>query len=398
MVTSHRTDFKVITPNFVILVFSSVLFYSSLYIILNYLPAHVLSLGGSEADIGLVTGIFVAGSLVIRPLVGWLIDHLGRKPVMVAGNLVFTVAPLLYSVPSSVAGLMMVRLFHGLGLSIFTTAGLTIVTDLVDDSRWGEATGYFLSAQLVAISLAPAIGSALAGEYGLIKLVPFASVIAFLSLMAAGSVKSPHGLSVSVIPSGYIQKISKNLGLRSAILAAIAVGLGYSTVITFLPLISKQLGLNGASLFYFIYASVALLVRAPAGRVSDKIGRKTLIIPTVALTVLALLMISTVKTPLGMGFAAVLYGLGFGSAYPVIGALAVDNSPIDTRGAAVGLYGGGFDIGLLLGSVLGGMVGVLFGGSAIFIVVAGLISLGLLLFHWSGSHPSEIKNGETEFE
>jgi MFS family permease len=165
--------------------------------------------------------------------------------------------------------LLPARALHGIGLALFTTAGLTIVTDLVDSSRWGEATGLFLSAQLLAIALAPAFGTLFAGAEGLVSLVPFAVAIALLSFVAAGLIKTSYTKQPAENDS--ILKINYRMNdfrvLLSPSLAAVAVGIGYATVITFLPLVAIQNNMNGASLFYFIYALVALVVRTPAGRI-----------------------------------------------------------------------------------------------------------------------------------
>lgn len=376
---STKTTF--FTKDFLLLVSSSILFFSSMYLILNDLPSYVLSLGGTEADIGLATAAFVISGLSIRPFVGWMIDHWGRKPVLLLGNLIFAVAPLLYVLPGNVFALIVIRMIHGFGLSLFTTAGLTIVTDIVSNARWGEATGFFLSAQLVAISIAPGIGSVLAGGLGLRRVVLYSAVIGLASLILASLVKSYYSISHEIdSPLAYFQKIANNSGVKSAVVAASTVGLGYSTIITFLPHLVSNNGWNGASLFYFIYAAIAILVRAPAGKISDRIGRYNLIFPTVALTVVALAIISLTQSTIWIVIAAILYGLGFGSAYPIIGALAADFSPNETRGTVMGLYGGGFDIGLLIGTLLGGFVGTAIGIPAIFAIVAVTVAIGLIFF------------------
>lgn len=378
MLTSNKTTTSLLSLNFVSLVISSIFFYSSMYIVLNYLPDFVLSYGGSQADIGLATGALVFSSLLVRLFAGWIIDKWGRKWVIISGCTIFTFAPLLYGFVNSVNGLIAARMMLGIGLSLFTTAGLTVVTDITEKSRWGEATGFFLSAQLVAISLAPGLGSLIAGSKNMLALIPYAASFGLFSLILSVSIKTAR---IHVKHQSHIKELNKHRIVATST-ASMAVGLGYATVITFLPIIAKQNGMNSASLFYLIYALIALIVRAPAGRLSDRIGRRLLIFPTVILSSVALLLVSKANTPLEMIIAAVLYGVGFGSAYPIIGAMAVDHTSNDARGIAVGFYQGGFDSGLLLGSVVGGKIGQQFGVSAIFMSVAVFILAGLLLFYF----------------
>lgn len=364
------------TFNFISLVLSSMLFYSSMYIILNYIPDYILSLGGTQTDIGLATGFLVLCSLIVRPFVGWIIDHWGRKKVLISGSIIFVVVPFFYGLTNSISGFIAVRMLLGIGLSLFTTAGLTIVTDIVERPHWGEATGYFLSAQLVAISLAPGIGSLVAGPNSLITLIPYASIIGGLSFVMAATVKTIH-----IPPESKHQFRELNYSnVIAAFIAAVTVGLGYAIIITFLPILMKQNGLRDASLFYFFYALIALIVRAPAGRISDRIGRRILIFPALMLCSIALLIVPGAKSPIAVIISASIYGLGFGSAYPIIGALAADHAPNNARGIAVGFYQGGFDMGLLLGSVGGGRIGQQFGVNSIFLAVSASILVGLIIF------------------
>lgn len=375
---STKDPQTLLSRNFLLLVLSSIFFYSSMYLILNYLPGYVYELGGTEADIGLVTGALVLSSLVTRPFVGWIVDQIGGKKVLLAGNITFVFAPLLYLYPVSVSGLLPARIFLGLGLALFTTAGLTIVFDLSDSTRWGEATGFFLSAQLLAIAMAPAFGTFIAGKNSLESLVPFVVGIAILSLVFALLVNiSPH-----IRPSS--QRVRWKLINTSRIIApsiaVVTIGIGYAAVITFLPILALHTNLTGSSLFYFIYALTALLIRTPAGRISDRIGRTRVIIPSITLTIIGLALVAISSSYLMLGFAALIYGLGFGATYPVIGAMIADNSPSELRGLTFGFFAGSFDFGLLIGALLGGMFGQLFGVNSIFMVTAIIIAIGLVCF------------------
>ena len=367
-----------ITRNMLLLVLSSILFYSSMYIILNYLPGFVSDLGGTELDIGLVTGVLVFSCLIMRPIVGWIIDRLGRKPVLLVGNVFFIVAPFFYLFPTSVAGLIPARVLHGVGLSLFTTAGLTIVIDLADSSQWGEATGMFLSAQLLAISLAPALGTLVAGDGSLVVIIPWAIGLALLSFISAIFIRTP--INPNNTPIYHLDNRGHLSKLSSPVIAAVTMGIGYAAVITFLPLIAMGNGMHSASLFYFLYALVAIIVRTPAGRLSDRIGRSKLIIPSMLLSGLGLFIVSFSTSAYCIGFAALVYGLGFGAAYPVIGAMVADYSPRKSRGLAFGIYAGGFDLGLITGSIVGGIMGASLGTKSIFLLISVLILLGLGIF------------------
>jgi MFS family permease len=373
---------RLFSGNFVLLVLSSMLFFSSMYVYLNYLPEFVISLNGTQADVGLVTGAFVTSSLAVRPFVGTMIDRLGRKPVLLLGNLFFVIVPLLYALPNRVFGLLLVRLVHGIGLSLFTTAGLTIVTDIASSERRGEATSFFMSAQIVAIAIAPGLGSLLASDRGLPSLIPVATALGVISLFAAVTVRRSYTLSSTTNVQRKLSQLIRIPGIAASGVASATVGLGYATIITFLPVVASNGIMRSASLFYFVYAVVSLIVRTPAGRLSDRLGRREVILPTVGLSSMALMLIFFAKGPLWLAIAALLYGVGFGSAYPVVGALAADCSPATMRGSVMGFYAGSFDVGLLVGSVVGGAVGEYWDAQTIFATVSLLTLLGLAAFYF----------------
>lgn len=371
---------KLISRDLLLLFISSFLFYSSMYLILNYLPGYVLELGGTEVDIGLVTAALVFSSLLVRPFVGWIIDHIGRKQVLIAGNIFFILAPLLYFFPNSAQGLLPARILLGIGFSLFTTSALTIVIDISDSKHRGESTGLFLSAQLLAISLAPAIGGFIAGEKNLLTLIPSVIGIAVLSFFCSLFVKPPKE------PGKIAQTTRWSFGgislLFSPLLATISIGIGYAVVITFLPLLVMENGLSQASYFYLIYALSALIFRTAAGRISDQVGREQLIIPSLALNSLALFLLSASNSLVGIVISALIYGIGFGAAYPVLGAMVADLSPVNARGIVFGFYSGSFDLGLLIGTIFGGIVGLFFGTSSIFLLAAIFIAIGLITFSY----------------
>jgi MFS family permease len=376
---------RLFSGDFVLLVLSSMLFFSSMYVYLNYLPEFVISLNGTQADVGLVTGAFVTSSLAVRPFVGTMIDRLGRKPVLLLGNLLFVIVPLLYSLPNHVFGLLLVRLLHGIGFSLFTTAGLTIVTDIASSGRRGEATSFFMSAQIVAIAIAPGLGSLLASERGLPSLIPIAAALGVASLAAAVALNRSHTSDSNTKVQWKLSQLIRIPGIAASGVASATVGLGYATIITFLPVVTSSGVMRNASLFYFVYAVVSLIVRTPAGRLSDRLGRRKVILPTIGLSSMALLLIFFAKGPLWMAIAALLYGVGFGSAYPVVGALAADYSPDTVRGSVMGFYAGSFDVGLLVGSVVGGAVGEYWDAQTIFAAVSSLTLLGLAVFYFMSS-------------
>ena len=94
-VAAHPGAGRIITRNFLFLLAGAFSFYTSMWLVMLMLPAYVLELGGSESQIGLVLSVFASTALLSRPLVGRMVDTLGRRTVALAGCVVFALAPVL---------------------------------------------------------------------------------------------------------------------------------------------------------------------------------------------------------------------------------------------------------------------------------------------------------------
>jgi len=96
-------------------------------------------------------------------------------------------------------------------------------------------------------------------------------------------------------------------------------------------------------------------------------------------TAVAVVTIAVSHTLLGVLTAAVLYGIGFGTAQPSLNALAVNRVSPARRGAATAAFFTAFDLGIALGSIGGGLVAAAFSLGAVFLVSALPVLLGALL-------------------
>lgn len=124
-------------------------------------PVHMTHGGASISIIGFVISVHVAGMFAFSPVMGWLVDRIGRIPVIVGGMAILAAAVMLAGTaaeghsPGLTAGLF----FLGLGWSASTVAGSTLLTDSVEIADRPAAQG----ASDLLMGLAAAGGGALAG-------------------------------------------------------------------------------------------------------------------------------------------------------------------------------------------------------------------------------------------
>ena len=143
------------TGNFIAVSFVNLFVFLSFQMIFPTLPLYVKSLGGSDAVIGLVMGIFTAATLIARPTAGILLDRVGKKKVLLCGLGVFTIMVYLYGMVGSIALIILVRLGHGLGWGLAGTATATIAAEIIPKSRFAEGMGWFSLANGLSMAFAP---------------------------------------------------------------------------------------------------------------------------------------------------------------------------------------------------------------------------------------------------
>lgn len=116
-------------------------FYLLVVVIVGYAIAE---LSASIAQAGLISGLFIVGTLIGRLLVGKFLAHFGRKTTMMVGLVGFFLFSLLYFFHMSIGALLFVRFMHGFMMGTAATVFGTIIAQILPVSRRGEGIGYLV--------------------------------------------------------------------------------------------------------------------------------------------------------------------------------------------------------------------------------------------------------------
>ena len=138
---------------------------------LPVLPEYVQDeLDGSDLEVGIVSGAFAVTGIVCRPIAGLYADRIGRRPTVIAGALLATVAGAMLFVPAGIAGLLISRFFLGAGEGTVFTAGSAWNVDMAPEDRRGRMIGLYGLAIWTGLTLGPPIGVLLqnAGGFNLV--------------------------------------------------------------------------------------------------------------------------------------------------------------------------------------------------------------------------------------
>jgi MFS family permease len=342
------------------------------------LPFHVVDLGGSRTQIGLVFSVMTVVSMVLRPAVGGWIDGFGARPVIVPGLAVLAVSAVALQAVGDPAAVIAVMAVAGVGFALVGTPGSILAARASDAAHRGEALSLYYLASSFAIAVAPPLALGLRALGGIP--LGYAVVAVFLAVILALVLALPHSIAAAVTRArARFAPVS-----RSALRASsglVLASFGYSSMYAFVPLYAVGRGQGHVVVWFFaVYSAWVIVWRAALRRLSDRIGRRAVIVPAMALTALGYFVLALPPTPVSLIGAAVILASGASVLYPTLVALVLDLAPERERGVAMGTVSAAWDLGVVLGSALIGFVADRVSFGAGFAVAGAAAGAGTIVF------------------
>lgn len=365
---------RIWTKSFIQMTLAMLILFTGFYLLLPTMPLFIKSIGGTESQVGLAVGIFTLAAVVFRPIVGGLLDRYGRRPFMIWGLLLFILSMYLYDWVGTIAVLLVLRVLHGASWALSTTAVSTTITDIIPISRRGEGMGWFGMAMTVAMAIGPMLGVWVLENGSFHRLFLLATILSAAAFLLVFITRISFQTKTTARKIVLFEK--SVLPLTTALFF---VAVAYGGITTFLPLFGDSIRINSGT-FFLVYALALTLSRPIAGKLSDRFGEAYVVVPALAVTALSLVVLSFSNGLIGVIFAAVLYGIGFGSAQPALQAANLRLAPPDKRGVASASYMTAFDLGIGLGSIILGWISQYTGYSGLFIVCAGSVIVSGVIF------------------
>ncbi len=356
----------------------------------SLLPVFLVStLGLGYASVGVIEGVAEAIALISRPFSGLFSDRLRRrKPLAVAGYGLAALTKPIFALATSAGWVIGARCLDRLGKGIRGAPRDALVADITPAHLQGAGFGLRQSLDSVGAFIGPllAIGLMiwLAGDIrGVFSFAVIPAAIAVLILLVA--VREPP------VPATGDHPPAKQLKWRDAgLLNAdywVVVALGALTSLAafsdaFLVLRAQDLGLGTTLLPLVLIAMnvVYALAAYPAGLLSDRYGRRGLLVAGFGVVIAANLLLAAAGSVSAALLGAALWGLHLGLTKGVLNAMVADTAPPSLRGTAFGVLSLVNGLALLLASVIPGWLWDRAGASAPFL--AGAVIAGLALAGW----------------
>jgi DHA1 family multidrug resistance protein-like MFS transporter len=158
--------------------------------IIPYLPLFLEEQAHTSMTLwAIIAAMFYVGTLLFSSPLGWLSDTVGRKPVMVGGAIVYTVALLLFTTTTDPYWFILFRLLEGMGTAAFGPAAQAFVADITTEENRSKAYGFLTTAQFGGLIVGPALAAPLytlggGGTSGFYAIFYFGAVLAAIALTA----------------------------------------------------------------------------------------------------------------------------------------------------------------------------------------------------------------------
>jgi MFS family permease len=369
--TSGTAPEPLFTPRFLLMWSYSFTVFLSVFQLLPTAPFHILKLGGSTTEAGLFLGFLTYACAISAPITGAIADRIGKRRVLIIASLAITVFSLLYAIAPSYQVILGLVLVHGVFWSGLLSSSGSYIIDLLPKSRRAEGLGYSGFASILGVAMAPWIGLWLFDHGGWTLLC--VEVAALNALMAFLAWRLPpdrrHDGKHSLLMSDLIE--------WRVLVGAVTLFLysfSYGGITSFVAVYAESLGVTPRALYFTAFALTIIVSRPFIGRYADRAGHARIIVPCLVMIVIGVWLLAIADSRPMFVVSAMVFGLGFGSAYPLFVAHLMQHVAEHRRGATFGALIGAFDTGLGTGSIMVGWMGGRYGYSRAF-GVAGAIAL-----------------------
>ncbi len=351
------------------------------------MPLYAQSFGVPASAVGMAVAVYGLARFFTAVPSGQLSDRLGRRPTLAIGGLISGAGNLWCAMATSFPEFIIARFVAGAGAGLIVTTGQIVLADITTPERRGRMLALYQGTFIFAVGIGPFPGGLLAEHYGLAA--PFvasgvaalgASLIAWFAVtetrdMGQGAAAARAGPKLSLIEQMRVLTAKIGFALISVIvlMAAIVRTGGLFTVI---PLLAKErLDLSVAAIgFALMLGSVSGLVAAyPLGWITDKFGRKAVIVPATLISGSSMLFYCVAPDYTWFIVASIVWGVAISAIGTAPAAYAADSAPPGMNAAAMSTFRMIADAGYVAGPLALGLIADLAGAVSALVVAAALV-------------------------
>ena len=356
----------------------------SFMLITPLMPSYLSEVFGADKQtIGIVLSGYTLTALMIRSLSGFLVDSFPRRIVLMSSYFLFAPCFAGYLVAGSLLLFAIVRTLHGAPFGATTVANSTVAIDVLPSSRRAEGIGYYGLSNNIATAISPTVALLLFDRFQNYDMLFWVALLtALLGLWSTSQVKMrerdiqrdhrPLSLDRFVLIKGWREGI-----------AMICYAFSYGVLATYIAIYGKEeLGITGGTGLFFMLLAIGLILSRLVGSRTLRQGKVTQNATVgTAISLFGYLLFAAVHNSWGYYGAALIIGLGNGHMFPAFQTMLINLAENSQRGTANSTLLVSWDIGIGLGTLIGGIVAEHVGYSAAFWTAWGVNVAGVAIYN-----------------
>ncbi|WP_312685604.1 multidrug efflux MFS transporter MdtG [Kosakonia sp.] len=371
-------------------------------LVMPFLPLYVEQLGVTGHGAlniwsGLVFSITFLFSAFASPFWGGLADRKGRKIMLLRSALGMAIAMALMGVAQNVWQLLILRALLGLLGGFIPNANALIATQM-PRNKSGWALGTLSTGGVAGALLGPLAGGLLADAWGLRMVFFITATVLFICFLLTLFAIRENFVPVPKREMLHAKEVFASLKSPKLVLGlfvtTMIIQVATGSIAPILTLYVRELAGNVSNIAFIsgMIASVpgvAALLSAPRlGKLGDRIGPEKILIAALVISVLLLIPMSLVQTPLQLGILRFLLGAADGALLPAVQTLLVYNSTNQIAGRIFSYNQSFRDIGNVTGPLIGAAVSASYSFRAVFCVTAAVVLFNAVYSWFSLQRPA----------
>ena len=341
------------------------------------LPIRVISLGGTEFDIGLVMSMAGISTLLVTPISGLLGDIYKKKYLLTSGALLLALINFLFIYFDSIYySYLILRFFQGCAFSLFFVSAGTLIAENSLEENQTQALGFFGIFAIVNHALAPTISIEIINFFSYDYFFISSSIASIIAFFIALSINVKNSKVDERKNGQNFTQLLKNKKLKIVCFIMFLVGGSFLTCLNFAAVFTKSINVLPITIFFLSYTVIALIMRIFFGWLPDKYGQVTFCKPALILYGLSIGILGLSINYISVMSAGILFGISHALVYPSIYTLALRFTDISNKSKAFSICSVSFTFGGMIFSIIYGLIAETYSFKVMFLSCSIIVTLG----------------------
>ncbi|MDO8429775.1 MAG: MFS transporter [bacterium] len=354
-------------------------------------------LGAPPVFVGFIEGFADALASTLKIYFGWFSDKIGKRKILAISGYTISVSTRWFlSLVGNFWQVFILRAIDRTGKGLRDSPRDALISESVFSNELGKSFGYHRAMDTVGATLGPLAAVILMpmimNDYRLLFRISFViGILAVLTFIFVKDVAGHTEMEKAVHPPFSFSLKEYSLEFKEYLLAVFIFGLGVMPV-ALLLLKSQEVGLNGFSmpLMYFVYNLSFVICAIPAGKLSDKIGEKKVLMFGFLAAIFSYLSLALFSNMLSVILGFIIFGIYSAMTDGVERALASRLVPANKLATGQGFLNAAVGFSSLLAGVIGGSIWTIVGSNMALIYGAVMMLMGLLTFIHLNRHVTRV--------